>query len=137
MKLKSMDSEKKHERILIFFALIMAAVIIGYNAFFVPKAPSIIETYSDSNAQNEKENLNFNPNSNDNKENLHYNGTVNINTASEEDLVDALKGVGPAIAKRIIEYRETHGGFSDTSEIMNVKGIGEKIFEKIKSNITV
>ena len=61
---------------------------------------------------------------------------VNLNTATLEEL-DALPGVGPSTAKNIIAYRETHGGFAAPEEIMNVKRIGEKTFEKLKAHIRV
>ena len=61
---------------------------------------------------------------------------VNLNTATLEEL-DALPGVGPSTAKNIIAYRETHGGFAAPEEIMNVKRIGEKTFQKLKEFIKV
>lgn len=61
---------------------------------------------------------------------------VNLNTATLEEL-DALPGVGPSTAKNIIAYREAHGGFAAPEEIMNVKRIGEKTFDKLKAHITV
>ncbi len=61
---------------------------------------------------------------------------ININTASLEEL-KTLPGVGDTIAKRIIEYRKSHGGFKDVNELLNVKGIGQKRFQKIKEKITV
>ena len=61
---------------------------------------------------------------------------VNLNTATLEEL-DALPGVGPSTAKNIIAYREAHGGFAAPEEIMNVKRIGEKTFEKLKEFIKV
>ena len=61
---------------------------------------------------------------------------VDINTASADELM-ALPGVGPAIAQRIIEYREQSGPFSRPVELMNVKGIGEKTFDRLKDRITV
>ena len=61
---------------------------------------------------------------------------VNLNTATLEEL-DALPGVGPSTAKNIIAYREIHGGFAAPEEIMNVKRIGEKTFDKLKAHITV
>jgi competence protein ComEA len=60
---------------------------------------------------------------------------ININTATESELC-SLPGIGPSLAKRIIEYRTSHY-FSSIEEIKNVKGIGEKKFEKIKNLITV
>jgi competence protein ComEA len=63
-------------------------------------------------------------------------GPININTATVEEL-DALPGVGPAIAGRIVDYREAYGAFSMIEEIMNVKGIGPATFEEIKEMIAV
>lgn len=60
---------------------------------------------------------------------------VSINSASVEEL-DTLPGVGPAIAERIVAYRSTKS-FSSIEEIMEVKGIGEKMFAKIKDQITL
>jgi len=56
---------------------------------------------------------------------------VNINTATLDDLV-TLPQIGPAIAQRIIDFRTEHKSFGSIEEIMNVKGIGPKKFEKIK-----
>ena len=63
-------------------------------------------------------------------------GMVNINTANESAL-DSLPGIGPTYAQRIIEYRVANGGFKTVEEIKNVKGIGDKTFEKFKDKITV
>jgi competence protein ComEA len=62
--------------------------------------------------------------------------TVNLNTASVDQLAD-LPGVGKATAQRIVEYRQKSGGFKKIEELMNVKGIGEKSFLKLKPLITV
>ena len=61
---------------------------------------------------------------------------ININTATSEEL-QTLSGIGEAKTAAIIAYREEHGAFNDISEIMNVSGIGEKIFEGIRGQITV
>lgn len=63
-------------------------------------------------------------------------GMININTAGAEEL-DSLPGIGPAYAQRIIDYRVENGGFSSIEGIMEVRGIGEKTFEKIKDRITI
>lgn len=61
---------------------------------------------------------------------------ININTATEKEL-DTLPGIGPAIAKRIIEYRQSKGAFTTIEDIKQVKGIGDGLFKKIHQNITV
>ena len=61
---------------------------------------------------------------------------VNINTASAAEL-DALPGVGSKTAALIIEYRQKNGPFKKIEEIMNVRGIGEKSFLKMKPLIMV
>ena len=61
---------------------------------------------------------------------------VNINTASLEELM-RLEGVGPVMADRIIEYRNTKGLFSSAEELKEVPGMGEKKFDAIKDYIEV
>jgi len=63
-------------------------------------------------------------------------GKININSATVSQL-DSLPGIGLVYAQRIIEYRQSKGGFKNISEIKNVKGIGDKTFEKFKDLITI
>jgi len=63
-------------------------------------------------------------------------GIVNINTASAADL-EALPGIGAKTAARIVEYRQKNGPFKKIEELMNVRGVGEKNFLKLKPQITV
>ena len=64
------------------------------------------------------------------------NSKINLNTATAEELT-ALNGIGEAKAAAIIAYREENGAFSSIEEIMEVDGIAEGIYEKIKDSITV
>lgn len=61
---------------------------------------------------------------------------ININNAGVEELTQ-LKGIGPVIAERIVEYREKNGSFEKPADIINVNGIGEKSFQSFKDKITV
>lgn len=60
---------------------------------------------------------------------------IDINTA-DADTLDLLPGIGPAYAQRIIEYRSANGPFRTVEDIMDVSGIGEKTFAKMKDLIT-
>jgi len=61
---------------------------------------------------------------------------VNLNTATAEQL-DALPGVGPSTAQKILQYREDHGGFSDVSDLQQVSGIGDAKFNQLKDLVTI
>lgn len=63
-------------------------------------------------------------------------GKININQASASQL-ETLPGIGPSRAEAIIKYREEKGGFKQIEELMNVSGIGTKIFEGLKDLITI
>jgi competence protein ComEA len=63
-------------------------------------------------------------------------GTININTASATEL-QRLPGIGAKTAGRVIEYRQKNGPFKKVEELMNVQGIGEKNFLKLKNQISV
>ena len=61
---------------------------------------------------------------------------VNLNTATQAQL-ESLPGLGAKVAERIIEYRQKNGNFKKVEDLMNVKGIGEKSFLKLKPLLTV
>ena len=63
-------------------------------------------------------------------------GRVNLNTATREELM-TLPGIGEAKAEAVIRYREEHGAFQTVEEIMQINGIKEAIFLKIKDRLTV
>lgn len=63
-------------------------------------------------------------------------GLININTANKTKLTE-LSGIGDVKAQAIIDYRNTHGYFKNIEDILNVNGIGDAVFTKIKDYITV
>ena len=67
---------------------------------------------------------------------LTINKRININTATKTDL-EAIRGIGPKTAEKIVEYRQEHGRFKRVEDIMKVNGIKEKGLEKIKIYLTV
>lgn len=65
-----------------------------------------------------------------------HKGLLDLNRATDQDL-DSLPGVGPKLAERIMEYRQSVGAFHSLDELQAVKGIGKKKFERIRPWVTV
>ncbi|MFA6848868.1 MAG: helix-hairpin-helix domain-containing protein [Selenomonadaceae bacterium] len=63
-------------------------------------------------------------------------GKVNINMADSKAL-DSLPGIGPAMAQRIVDYRQTEGAFQTLEDLKKVRGIGDAKFTKLKDKITL
>ena len=70
------------------------------------------------------------PNKNEKEEKM------NINTAEQTEL-ETLPGIGPSLAQRIIEYRETNGDFKKIEDLQNVKGIGNSKYSNIKDSVCI
>lgn len=122
---KNEPKEPKFVNYLMGFAILLLVFIIGYNAF--------VNSDTDLSVHDEIDTLDriF-----DKKERAENSSKININYAGKEDL-KKIKGIGDQVAEEIINYRETHGGFSSKNELLNVSGIGERTFEKIKDQITL
>ena len=65
-----------------------------------------------------------------------HQGLLDLNRATDQDF-DALPGIGPRLAERIMEYRQSAGAFHSLDELRAVKGIGKKKFERIRPLVTV
>ena len=144
-----MDNYK--QKLFLLCALLFGCVLtsIGVEYFAEPdepiqiQVPQFVEQQSKtkSNLQFSVEqpqitsNLKFLEEQHKTRDNKQYSTTININTATIEEL-DTLPGVGPAIAKRIVEFRSTQP-FTKPEDIMLVKGIGKKKFAKMRERITV
>ena len=118
------------EKILLIVALILFAGIIFFNAFYKSDAsiPSVI--YINENTEDTSKNK-------DDTSSENRTDKININTATEKELSENLSGIGESIAKRIVEYREHNGEFTNIEDIKNVSGIGDKMFENIRDSICV
>ena len=64
-------------------------------------------------------------------------GLVNINTATAEEMASGLPGIGPVLSERIVAYREEHGAFVRSDQLMDVTGIGQTTFERLRDLVTV
>ena len=154
-------SEKRHELYLIAFALVCAAALILYiafdspqlNAMEIPANSSQGEGRSSSRAQSLETQTVLQPQENETEAQEIQTeeaskkpqtapvapkptGTVNINTATKEQLM-TLDGIGEVKATAILEYRRENGNFYTVDELTNVKGIGEKTLETIRARIKV
>lgn len=125
-----MDRESAQIKFLMGVTLLLAALIVVYNAFYIPDAVSFTQISTDGS---QSEELESGQTEKDEETNL---GKVSINRADETEL-DTLPGIGPALAKAIVEYREENGGFSSLEELMEVPGIGEKKFAELKDLISL
>lgn len=61
---------------------------------------------------------------------------INVNTATVTEL-ESLPGIGPVMAQSIVDYRTENGSFRNRKDLMKVRGIGEKTYEKLKDQITL
>jgi competence protein ComEA len=99
----------------ILFALVVAA------ALMTPVAPVLAQQSMDQTTP---------------KEQAPAQPLLNLNTATKADL-EKLPGIGPSMAQRILDYRQKNGPFKKVEELMNIQGIGEKSFLKLRTLITV
>lgn len=125
-----MDRESAQIKFLMGVTLLLAALIVVYNAFYIPDAVSFTQISTDGSQSEELES------GQTEKEEEKNPGKVPINRADETEL-DTLPGIGPALAKAIVEYREENGGFSSLEELMEVPGIGEKKFAELKDRVSL
>ncbi len=64
-------------------------------------------------------------------------GSVNVNVADARQLSAELEGIGPALAERIVQYRQWHGPYERASDLMNVPYIGRTRFDRIREAVRV
>lgn len=103
----------------------LAYILEDGEKIYIPKKGEEIQT--EDNTSN-YENFSYNYSSSNNK--------ININKASQSEL-EAIPGIGPSTALKIINYRKDNGNFSNIEDIKDVSGIGDTKYEKIKNYICV
>lgn len=107
----------RQEKIVLLF--VSSVVFIGISISYIAKhSPRFKNYFSDISSEE-----------NDIKK-------INLVKASQDELI-ALPGIGPELASRIIEYRQTRGGFKTIEDIKKVKGLGNRKFELLKDSIIV
>lgn len=136
-----MDVFKDPIRLVIVCGLLIAALLVGYNAFYNPSAKETVfvdkSSYSSDKESYGQDSVSENLLEAEKDESLFPDTPkVNINTADKEVLAE-LDGIGDTIAQRIIDYRNENGGFKSTDDLMNVNGIGKQKYELIKDSITI
>ncbi len=157
------DEQSRQIRYLILIAAVLCAVIIGYNAFYVPEADllepvAVADPSSAESAPAEKSGEAYVPAPAGSRAETsaapvpskpaapvlssrspegETKGKINLNTATARELSDGLDGIGEALAARIVAYREQHGAFRAVDELKNVPGIGDKKLEAIRGSVTV
>ena len=87
-------------------------------------------------AERQESGMNDSENQSTSSETSDTDGKINLNTASMDQLMQ-IPGIGEAKARSILAYREEHGGFSSIEEVMNIEGIKEGVFSKMKEYIVV
>ena len=133
------EEQSRQIRGLVVLAAVLCALLIGYNAFYVPDAPlSEPKVTADVSSQSEA----YTPQTagaatSKSASSSKGAGKVNINTASASQLSEKLPGIGNGIAQKVVSYRQQHGPFRSAADIKNVPGIGEKKYEKIKNFIQI
>ena len=135
--MNAVEEQKRQLRFLIVIAAVICAVIIGYNAFYVPDAP-LSEPVVHADLTNV---------SSAGGKRAASRGTasavrpavekVNINTATAGEMSEKLNGIGDSLAERIVAYREKNGPFRSVDALKNVPGIGDKKYEEIRPYLTV
>ena len=128
----------QQEKLIIKFLLgviMLGIVVTGYRHWFgesVPSAEKEILAFQAAAVRvaEEKE-----KNPNENRKN-HLLKSVNINTSDKADIM-TIPRIGPVTAERIILHREDHGLYNSVEELLNVKGIGPKTLEKIRTYIKI
>ena len=163
--LKALQFSKSETRVIVFVAVVIASGYVirnfkefiedadkpydysGTDSAFINKSLNRVSTYRFSASEdsldydqakfaNDIEAAGKKHDSVDTESFTYGGATVNINSAEKQEL-EGLPGIGEATAERIIIYRDENGGFRKIEDLMKVKGIGKKKFDKLKELITV
>ncbi|MFA5833971.1 MAG: helix-hairpin-helix domain-containing protein [Bacteroidota bacterium] len=126
---------KNEQMVFLFLSLVFLAgvAVKAYKAYIVPQEPIQYDYSVGDSVFNAKSTMLLNDSATGQIKSAQK---INLNTATKTELM-TLPGVGESTAERIMLYREEKGTFKRTDELKNIKGIGEKKFEKLKPHIEV
>ena len=124
----------KSEKCAIIITLVFLALALGFGLGRRQSEPVFIVTESAFAVRPTQSEDSASPGQADPAESVSV--IVNINSCSASEL-EALPGIGPVLAQRIIDYRENNGGFKSIEDITKVQGIGASVYEDIRSSICV
>ena len=139
--------EKRELTVLMVFAALLTLGVVLCNVLTAPMPSEMTITYpsnttgtqstsspSDSGASSEQASSTAELAQTESSEESNT-GKININTADAEELC-RLPGIGEVLAGRIIGYRQEYGPYTDPAQLKNIKGIGDKVYEKLLPMIT-
>ncbi|MEW6061777.1 MAG: helix-hairpin-helix domain-containing protein [Bacteroidota bacterium] len=128
---------KNEQKVFIFLsAVFLSGIAIKvYNTYVVPSSTNKFDYSAVDSVFHERSQMLVGTAHAD-SQNIRVQKKININSATKSELM-TLPGIGEATAERIILYREEKGVFKHINEMKNVKGIGEKKFDKLKPYIEV
>lgn len=130
--------EKRELAVLMAFTALLMLGVVLCNVFTAPMPSGLTIAYSSGATASEVSSV-FESSSSAGEETenntLPTDEKVNINTADVEELC-RLPGVGEEIAGRIIGYRQEYGPYTDPAQLKNIKGIGDKVYEKLLPMVT-
>ena len=128
---------KNEQKVFLFLALVfLAGVAIKiYNTYVIPPVAQQFD-YTQTDSLFVERSKMFPNDSAATPSGTKLHGSINLNSANKTELM-MLPGIGETTAERILLYREEKGSFKSVNELKNVKGIGEKKFEKLKTHIEV
>lgn len=116
-----MEKHPSYERVLIGTALLLCALLVIYNAFFIPQAEPAVIHFPESQAEI----------SAGSKSALSQSGRLNLNTATARELADLLPDVDEETAEKIIAYRERAGKFYSLEELKNIEEMAGDTFRNV------
>lgn len=129
-------TKNRSELLLLATSLIILSVIVAFQAvdskpLFREKLPTVVNSSNqETTVRNKSQNAQEQDKSNDDD------FPINLNTATVDQLC-TVSGIGAVKAQAILDYRQAVGGFLSVEELLNVKGIGDATFNKIKGAFVV